>query len=691
MNIIDFIKDLFNSKNVDTYNIINISDIVQIPKRDKLSKKQVILLDKYKCEYLKILSNKKVFSSKDLTIGNFNKDIDMNINLLLNICINNKENNSFGEKSKENNIDLMIKILKLKLCQNSLNDMETEIITRIIALKEIYKEKKYIFSFNKRNSIASEINNLTNTIVIYLNQKNAIQIEVDAYLDSIETLSSSNTISKGDEDKYLIDRKNELLEMISIVISNVPSITGGNIKLEIAQLERILEIYVYNHKEDIKKIDRELEILSKENKTLEKRDELLDEITRLEFKYRIFDEFGRHIVTEDEINNLYRVKFDILTIDINNRRVSPINKKTNSKELEVYKQIVMEKIEKIVMGNNRYINRLFGSDASNKRIVDIVKTLKDGDRKFDYDKILSDTLLLSLLLSFDKEDGFKKFYKEYKVNKFKYEFINFHEEICKWEDDLSLDTIYKLISMSSDKDLLPLFKLYYHYIIIEMFSKKSYIFTYEFPEGLIELNLPEYQIQLKVNDALFLEQIKSNCDGKQIIILPSSMRKITGDVFGKCVINSITLNEGLEYIGDDVLKNQNLNLINIPSTLKEFPRVNKVDVIEFDNFENSKILNNLEELDKVIAKYFYRVHRFEWNSMEDVIEIGTSIKQIVLNSKNFSKKVNIDCKDLKFVFSPLSWLESVDLNPDDYYEIKKKFEEKIKSEMGYDFKLVRKK
>jgi len=687
MNIIDFIKGLFKSKTIDTYNIISINDIVQIPKRDKLSKEQVILLDKYKQEYSKILSNKKVFSSKDLTIGSFNEDIDINIHLLLNICINDKEKNSFGVQRKENNIDLMIKILKLKLCQNSLSNMETEIITRIISLKEIYKEKKYLISFNKRNSIDSEINNLTNTIVIYLNQKNAIQIEIDAYLDSIETLSSSNTISKSDEDKYLIDRKNELLEMISIVMDEVPSIIEGNIKLEIAQLERILEIYVYNHKEDIKKIDKELELLSKDIKSVSNREMLLEQITRLEFKYRIFDEFGRHIVTEEQINNLYRVKFDILTIDINNRRESPINKKTNSKELEVYKQVVMEKIEKIVTGNNKYISLLFGSNSS-KRIADIIKILKDGDRKFDYNKILSDTLLLSLLLSFDGRNGFKKLYKEYKVNKSEVDYVDFHEEICKWEDELSLDTIYKLIS--NDKDLLPLFKLYYHYIIIEMFSKKSYIFTYEFLEGLIELNIPEYQIQLKVNDSLFLEQIKSNCDRKQIIILPSSMRKITGNVFGKCSINEIRLNEGLEYIGHDVFKSKNLGLINIPSTLKEFPRVNKVDVIEFDNFENSKILNNTEELDKFISKYFYRVPRFDFDFMGNVIDIHTFIKRIIFSSKEVSKKVNIDLNDLGLVFDPLPWLEESGFN-DIHNTVKKKVEEKIKSETGYDFKLTRKK
>ena len=89
---------------------------------------------------------------------------------------------------------------------------------------------------------------------------------------------------------------------------------------ELAKIGVKLEIYAYKHKDEIEGLKASVEEIKSEEKTAENREELLQKIESLETRYKVF---GRYI-KENDWENLYRTKFDILMSDINKRKLSPI-------------------------------------------------------------------------------------------------------------------------------------------------------------------------------------------------------------------------------------------------------------------------------------------------------------------------------------------------------------------------------
>ena len=671
MNIKALIVRLFKSNNRKSQDIINLSGVIQIPNRKyfKDDIARLALLDKYKEEYLKILKEKRTILSNDLHSNNLEDDISVNIALLLNLCLKEKDNPS---TSQINEIDLEIDIIKLRLYLNEINHLEEEVLLKLIALKEISKELKLIVSPNKRNAIGNEINNLTNTLIILMSQKRAIEIETSAYLKDIETHSFLNKTSEDIKQSLFQKKQQSILELALIFI---PEQIHNEIYtvIDLANLERKLEIYVYNHKEDVKKMNSEVEAISNS------RVQLLKEIEALELKYLLFDKYGRNLVTEDDLCKLYRIKFDLLTGDISNFNRTVVTNKTNERELEFYKKIVMEKIERIVIGKNEAFNDLFGANTIDINdpfginvtlaIRNVIALLKNGDKQFNPEKILEDKFLFNILLCLDKPISLGTFFQKYMIYKSELNFMQLWNYQITWDNQIPLSTVftidyfnskmsfrteeYKLIDESPRHIRLKYLKKIYELMYSQSHMQKPYDLTYgagnnktyRLPEGIKELTLKS----MFGDRQEFIDRLTGDSIGTTVY-LPSSLIKFTSsEIFRRDTIKKIVLNEGLEIFED---YSQSFENITIPSTLKELKcSYQHLKVIRFTNYKESIILNNRMLLERLLKNLVeVKVGNTFKNQKSDIIipiEATLKIDKIIL-SDDFNEPIEIYGQCIKY-------------------------------------------
>lgn len=613
MRFISKLKALFfNEKNVG---IINIGDLLQIPGRDYFKGNQIAIdmIDKYKNIYLSILEDKKVITTKQLVIDNMHDDMNMNIELLLNsVC---HDNDNFGIVKEKDKYDNIIESIKLRLYLNEINRMELVTIAKIIALKELEKGRR-IPRIN-RSVLNDELNNLMTLIIVFMGQKRAIEIETTTYLRMLNEkesthLSKKQQMIKRNKEKDEFCKRLKLLFEIAKEYINIDDVlkTHQPDEVKIAIIKRRLEIYVFNHKEEILKLNEELEDIAKTKKTANNKKELLNRLNNLEKKYKIYDIYGKNVVKEEDINNFYRVKFDVLTCDIMSLEYDIQQlKEENPKALQCYKNIIMEKIEDIVMGKNPYIQMIFGDDKL-KAIKEIIKSLKSNGKSFDLDKILTDINYLSFLLAFDTVDGINDYFnRRIPRDTWDIDTSYFYENKNRYftfDNILPISTIFEVLEPR-------VLKSCFSYGIYSLLKKDINSNEYYLPEGITKINF--YGNVTEENDLdYFTRKLRKNGCGK-IIVMPNSLTFLSGELYKGLPISGFVLNEGLKKLGSSVLKDRRLNYIVLPSTLEsitwgEEPVIDfdKIKDIRFNDYKNSKILNNDLELCKFLY-YSSRLHK----------------------------------------------------------------------------------
>ncbi len=656
----EFLKKIFANSNKKVQDIININELIQLPNRDSLSDEEIKLLDDYKDEYLKILSSKRYLTSKDLEVYNYKEQIYMNIYLLLNIYLSDREELINGKTSKSK-VDMMKQILKLKFCQYNINKIEKETLFRVIALKEIYQERKFLLLPNKKNSLMNEINKLTSVLITYMSQKHAISIEIDAYLKDISALVLVDKITN--EDEMIIDReKRELIKMFELINSDklkeIKDLKLSSL-LELAYMERELEIYVYNNKNKDMLL-MELEELEKEEKISTNYNYLINKIYILENKFMIYRKFGRNIIKDSEMERLYRCKFDIITFDIYNLKSIPIEIIQacvfNFYERDFYEKIIMEKIEIIVKGKNKYITDYFEND-SKKAIHFIINILKNKGIKFTPSEILNDLLLLGLLLSLDIDNGLEEFYKKKRVSCWFNGVDDVDISLFSYDKVIPLETLYFERYIADGSIILKnrAFNLYELYKLMMIYRKdEEDLEFYKLPEGISEIEI--YQNDLEDDrKKKIIEKIK-NEGVKKTIVMPSTLKHIHSMFMPEDdqTLLRLELNEGLETISRNALKKLRVKSIVIPSTLYEMPNLNynTIESIEFRNFDNSLALNNKNKLVDFIRMFFYmertgsvEVIKKEYEWMYGVT-VDSKLKEIVFTSSRYDRPTVIDVDKL---------------------------------------------
>ena len=689
MELIKSIKSIFIKE--QNFSLISINDIIYIPDRSfyKDDIDTIKLIDNYKDKYLKLLSQKKTLTTKELKFNDLEKDLIMNIDLLLHNLIT--EDNYTLLAAEE----IMIQMTKFKLYLSKINEMEKETITRLIALKELQTSKK--ISSRNKNCLLEEINSLSNSLVIFLTQKKALTKEIDNYLNMV--------ILKYDgiDHELLKERYDKVLFIASSLNFNTIS---DNKTIQIAYIEKELEIYAYKHKDEIKKIEKELLELENIKKTTTNKNHLLNRITNLEKKYLLFYEYGINIILEEQLKKLYKIKFDILTCDINYLRNSPLN--INDYGYSYYQTIIMNKIEKIVKGENINFKETFKDNTKNA-IKIIINSFKNEYNEFAIDELLDNKLNLNLLLSFDQANSFKEMLDdnyllttidiEESTNFYEYKLLS--EEHSYWADKVPLRSYLSLISSEESKTEWNIYELYK---ILENEYLNNII--YKIPEGIKYLNID-------LIPKAILDEIRKKSKDK-VLLMPSTLKTIKGNIFNDKYPN-IILNEGLETIGISSLLNINLPYINIPSSVAEISKeafnIKKLKTLNFDDYPNSKLLHNKEEFTNFIYSFIsiYETgneynhyisdearkkqkayHEGSYSTVSDwelldhdclmyEIEYTTKIKEIVLKEKD--KSITISNKEylLKDYTSSLFRIDYIFV-----LELVDKIEDLIKEKTGHD-------
>ncbi len=623
----DLFKKLFFKE--QQVNIINIGDLISIPGRayfkgdnDKLKQ-----IDIYKEIYFNLLTGKNLLSSKELSFDNLEKEMLMNVDLVLNLIMNIDDNQSFDEQISEeslleedtmtyiSNIELTkykIYIKKLMLYLEDMLNIEIKSIEMLIALKELQNNRK----IKKTNQFVlnQKINQLTLIIITILKQKNAINQEIKKQNINIEKYYRVNETFNQKLLVYLYKKIFDI-SLIYIPRDRQESITSSKLDLytKIALLEKELEIFCYMHKEEVITIKYELANLSQISKDETNKQTILSKLRIIGDKLTIFDTYGRNIVTEDIWYEFYKVKFDTLTCNLLSLKKVPFNTAFNHQEKEYkneydfYKKIIMNKINSVVMGKNHNIEKIFKQDTKEAiRLIKIV--LRDDENKFNPLDILFDRYKLAILLSLDTEDGLRCFYEKYTIktllNK---SVLSPAIDFC---DEVPLKTIYKMRIAHDYYQYFPRMhddELFYLYKLLEKHTPVDD--EYYFPEGITTIGTA-------INTDYFRKTFAYNVINyeatNRIVIMPSTLKVIRSNIFLDTKIKGIVLNDGLKELWNGAINLPGIRTITLPASLNYTTNLyihQSLEAISFKDYKHSGILHNYEELFKLIND-IYHVHFF---------------------------------------------------------------------------------
>ena len=640
--------DLFKKQKTRfiTKELISLSSLAQIPSLDyfKDNSQFLALINLKKQEYLETLIKEKVLTSNELKSDELHNKLKMIYSLIEQITLGDElfEKVIFDEEDK---VKALVKIRKFAIYNEKINDLEEEIVSRIIALKEILK--KTFLNKQKRISIINEINNLTNIFVILMNQKETLRLCLNNYGLKCFDITKEKDLEK--EDKLISKRKEELNAYQMQVFGKI--IYQLNDLKDMAKIEVALEDYVYNDKDKIKKLREELNNINS-----------LEEIEKLEKKYYLYYEFGKNLVTINELKELYTIKFKILT----NGLVGTIQpfilyRNIEKQELEVYKEIISQKINALLKGNNEYLKEIFKKDYP-KALLEITKQLKSRN-EYNPESILRNRYQLNLLLATEVDNGISLFFTNYKIYATDYEELQIYRSVFDWEKEIPLETIFRLEKINKIKNRPLLYDLYVKNNPV--FKENYYLFN-----GVKGIKSRE---TYGWTTEYLLKAIKKEATGKNVI-MPNSLKKYEFNLFKDTIIKGIIFPEGFAELNNEVLANNKLTYVSLPSTFTTIKGIvyGYIDTIVFTNFRKSNILwneNSLNNFFKGLIDTGVLVKTDNGNVFKNILKFN----RIILLDDD--KKIEISSKELECEY--IIFKDNPDVT---IKKVQNLFQEKIKTQ-----------
>lgn len=542
----NFLLRLFK-KEKHNIGVIRFGDNLVIPGREYFKdEKDIILLENYKKHYLEMLKNKEVITTPYFNSKSLKEQMNMHIDLLLNLVM---DNNNFCEYAPE---ELLVQIAKLKMYYDEMIVLKNEIILRLIALKEIKKEKR-IPRHNKM-ALEEEINSLSVILEMFLYREASINIEIKNYFDVLTTRDLSEVV----DESLLNERLTRLLFLTKGIVDK--NKLYDDIKLNVALLEKECEMYAYTHKDEALRL--------KESYELNDEDKIL-----------LFYEYGKDIFDHDFVKEFYLYKFNLLVTDINNScNESPINVKDYG--FPFYEEIIADKINNL--DKSYYFNDLIDKNVDiSEQLNGARKYLKNKEGIFNYDEILKNKYKLAFLVSFEYENGIKDYFNKNIIdletdnewNKYIYLFDG------EFENKVPLSTLCELFVTDKNKHAL--------YSIYEANRIENNLVI---PYGVKRINLNllshEYKKRIK-RDIIF---------GIDKYVYPNSLKSIR-NFFGNNFSSSY-FPDGLE----ELMLGYNAT---IPSSVEILKRSADIHIgyVKFRDFKNSKIVNDKEKFIKFLEDF----------------------------------------------------------------------------------------
>lgn len=614
MKLLKIFERLFYKKNLSTTTAIaNLLDCITLPTRSELENnpEKLIQLEEYKTNYSQILSSKRIILSTNLETVDYRDKVNMYIELLLNLLDENEDISlSFENASYYNDgtkkLSFMTKMFKLKAYYYNIEKLELETTLRLVALKEILHDK-FFLSPQKKRAIKEQMNSLASSLLVFMNQRQAIHSEIEAYLKEYSLLNKEEFIESNFETALIEQKCQELRTILSSLLDETNTPTNNtqmrqssfqeNSILSISLMEEAIEEYIYNHKQDAVQLRKQLRNLSKFIKDDQELDKIFPCIPKLEMKLKAFSIFGRNLITEEDLRNFYQIKFACLIINIFDEKELTIAKNASHIELECYQEIISKKIEDLLTNNNPNLKRIFQRDQL-LAIEDISAILKNGSLEYNFWDILNNKKLLGLIVAFDQPEGLFKYFAKIKELKKDYNNVDFHESIFTFDEVLPLDTIFSMIYYNEAPETSPLYNLY------QQMREQSSSYDLTLPEGLLYVNMSEIEF-LKDSDRKLVRKIRESTKNR-CLKTPSSLLEINGPLFQEIDCEEIILNEGLQKISMKAFIGANAKSLYIPSTITEatsaafsFERVCEIHFIDF-----SKMSLTSDSLRSIISSIY---------------------------------------------------------------------------------------
>ena len=543
----NFLLRLFK-KEKHNIGVIRFGDNLVIPGREYFKdEKDIILLENYKKHYLEMLKNRAVVTTPYFNSKSLKEQMNMYIDLLLGLLM---DNNNFCEYAPE---ELLVQIAKLKMYYDEMIVLKNEIILRLIALKEIKKEKR-IPRHNKM-ALEEEINSLSVILEMFLYREASINIEIKNYFDVLTT----RDLSEVDE-SLLNERLTRLLFFTKGIVNK--NKLYDDIKLNVALLEKECEMYAYTHKDEALRLKESYD-LNDESKIL------------------LFYEYGKDIFNHDFVKEFYLYKFNLLVTDINNScNESPIN--DDDYGFLFYMEIIGDKINNL--DKSYYFNDLIDKNVDISEQLDGLREyLKTKDGIFDYGEILKNKYKLAFLVSLEYENGIKDYFNKNVIDlRINHEFdepikFSFFSNYYVLEDIILLSSIFELtVQNRSDHPLSAIYEV--NRIVNNLIV----------PDGVKKINL----------NCSYLSRIKNEVLSGKKYVFPNSLKSIIGkiDYLGYDFSN-LYFPDGLE----ELMIGYNAT---IPSSVEILKRGAKhIGYVKFRDFKNSKIVNDKEKFIKFLEDF----------------------------------------------------------------------------------------
>lgn len=489
-------------------------------------------------------------------------------------------------------INAMIAKEEMSFYENLLKNLQREATLRTVALEQVYKKEQKNFKifgiFEKAERIRrQQLEEVYETSIERMKiSKKIIEQQIQSVINSsvsnnkladiikIYTSILKDSEVESQKREILKAKKQNLLELIKVVLPKEALDADETLDeeteiKEIAKLKAKLEIYAYTKKEEINQLRKRIIELDAMEKTDKNREELLKELHNIKVKYKVFERY----IKEEDLESLYKVKFDVLTSDINRRMVSPFfEMKQDDEEFKYYNRIIQNKMEQIVTAQNPEIKRAFGENVLQQAVMIIKNILKNGKKTFETESILKDRTLLSLILAFDSEKAFERMtINKNNVDSELYELVFELEDMIPLKSIFQFEDGYNNSISTTDNEYLQLYRLYNEQQQKENTPDNSdylKLKTYVMPEGITKIkNLGDffkkrepYRYASKPEDVSFylnkerykkLDNFIHKIRNYEKIIMPSTLKKIEDGVFTSCSnFFEIEFNEGLEEIGD---------------------------------------------------------------------------------------------------------------------------------------------
>ena len=402
-----FWSNLFKNKNkIFNTEIVN-NTSSKIPSFEELTTKEQEYVSNLKEEYLKFYENEDNYINLDNELFN---EIKMYQDLALDIMYKDH----FG-----NIVNLIIDSKKLAYYSQKITEINNTLKYKYIALNELRKDKKYLAKHMGLYVLGKRKINILKALDHQMNIINNMFVIADQKIIDYCTCAIANypkNIDKSTE-KALNERYIEVeKDYKDLFNSSIELDDSISIADEITYMEILIDKFIYENKDLINKLKKQLDIIAfNEIIDAKEQQEKISNLKKIKMYYLIFNKYGRNLITKDDFNDLYQIIFNVYTyFPISSGFTEYFNKKANKDELILYSKIIKGKSEAFILKQSKIFETNKVSDKAYSLFLKIFN-LTESDEIYKNMFIYDDFNIkyfpnVELLLSLDFVDGIDKYF-----------------------------------------------------------------------------------------------------------------------------------------------------------------------------------------------------------------------------------------------------------------------------------------